>query len=411
MSKWKCAIALVAAAGITALSGCGSNSRPFQSAASGAGLSMKGNVHGGQQPLALSKIYLYAVSTTADAGPATSLLNSLIPGQAGYVLSDLNGNWSITGDYTCPAGASVYLLAVGGNPGLAGAVSNSKIVLATGLGACSSLSASSYFTINEATTVAMAYAFAGFETSSTQIGSATAGNVATAFANVSAYVDPVHGAVKSALPADDSVRQTIDSLSNSVAACVNSDGTGSACAGLFAATTVASSTPADTFAAAINVAQNPQNNVAAIYNLGTSNGPFQPTLAQAPASWSLYSVPAFFTGQTSVGNGVNYLAFSNGNYFGYYTFLSDPHYIYHYDLGFEYVTDAHDGMGGVYFYDFTSTHTFYTSPNGTTPFPYLYDETLGTTLYYYPDPNNAGHYNTNGIRYFYDFATGQIITL
>jgi hypothetical protein len=31
-------------------------------------------------------------------------------------------------------------------------------------------------------------------------------------------------------------------------------------------------------------------------------------------------------------------------------------------------------------------------------------------LYYYPDPNNPGHYTTNP-RYFYNFATGQIITL
>ena len=51
---------------------------------------------------------------------------------------------------------------------------------------------------------------------------------------------------------------------------------------------------------------------------------------------------------------------------------------------------------------------FYTSPEF--PFPYLYDFTLKTVLYYYPDPNNAGRYNTDGVRYFYDFATGQTIT-
>ena len=31
-------------------------------------------------------------------------------------------------------------------------------------------------------------------------------------------------------------------------------------------------------------------------------------------------------------------------------------------------------------------------------------------LYYYPDPNTPGRYNTNGTRYFYNYATGQIIT-
>ena len=55
-----------------------------------------------------------------------------------------------------------------------------------------------------------------------------------------------------------------------------------------------------------------------------------------------------------------------------------------------------------------SSTFFYTSP--TFPFPYLYDFSLNTVLYYYPNPSEAGHYNTNGTRYFYDFATGQVIT-
>ena len=118
--------------------------------------------------------------------------------------------------------------------------------------------------------------------------------------------------------------------------------------------------------------------------------------------------PGFFTGETALSDGVYYLAFSNGNYFGYYSFLSEANYFYHFDLGYEYVFDAKDGHDGVYFYDFKSSDFFYTSP--TFPFPYLYDFNLNTVLYYYPDPNNAGHYNTDGIRYFYDFATGTIIT-
>ena len=34
--------------------------------------------------------------------------------------------------------------------------------------------------------------------------------------------------------------------------------------------------------------------------------------------------PAFFSGEASLGDGVYYLAFANGDYFGYYSFLSDP---------------------------------------------------------------------------------------
>ena len=119
--------------------------------------------------------------------------------------------------------------------------------------------------------------------------------------------------------------------------------------------------------------------------------------------------PDFFDGEVALSNGVYYLAFpANGNVFGYYAFLSDPNYIYHFDLGYEYVFDAKDGHGGVYLYDFASSTFFYTSP--AFPFPYLYDFRLNSVLYYFPDPANPGRYNTNGVRYFYNFATGQIIT-
>ncbi len=121
------------------------------------------------------------------------------------------------------------------------------------------------------------------------------------------------------------------------------------------------------------------------------------------------SIPDFFNGAVALDNGVYYLNFpATGNYFGYYSFLPDTHYIFHFDLGYEYVFDAADGKSGVYFYDFKSNGFFYTSPGF--PFPYLYDFSLRSTVYYYPDPSNAGHYNTNGTRYFYVFSTGQIIS-
>ena len=121
----------------------------------------------------------------------------------------------------------------------------------------------------------------------------------------------------------------------------------------------------------------------------------------------LTPLASFFSGETALANGVYYLAFPAGNYFGYYSYLTNPRYIYHFDLGFEYWFDAADGKSGVYLYDFASQSFFYTSPSF--PFPYLYDFTLKTVLYYYPDTKNAGHYTTNP-RYFYNFATGKIIT-
>ena len=120
--------------------------------------------------------------------------------------------------------------------------------------------------------------------------------------------------------------------------------------------------------------------------------------------------PAFFAGEIALGDDWYYLQFANGTPFGYYRYLvimNDPNFIYHLDMGFEYFADANDGHGGIYFYDFTSHDLFYTSPSF--PFPYLYDFTLHTVLYYFPDPNRPGQYTTNP-RYFYDFATHQIIT-
>jgi hypothetical protein len=103
---------------------------------------------------------------------------------------------------------------------------------------------------------------------------------------------------------------------------------------------------------------------------------------------------------------VYYLALPNGNPFGYYSYLTDPNYIYHFDMGYEYLFDANDGSGGIYLYDFASSHWWYTSR--LYPFPYVYDFSLNALLYYYPDANNAGHSTANP-RYFYDFGISQII--
>jgi hypothetical protein len=113
----------------------------------------------------------------------------------------------------------------------------------------------------------------------------------------------------------------------------------------------------------------------------------------------------FLTGEAFLGNSVYYLAFTNGNTFGYYSTLYYP-YVYHYDLGWEYFIDAQNANHGVYMYDFLSSTFFYTDP---TLFPYLYDFTLNSWLYYYADTGNAGHYTTNP-RYFFNFGTGKIIT-
>ena len=108
---------------------------------------------------------------------------------------------------------------------------------------------------------------------------------------------------------------------------------------------------------------------------------------------------SFFNGSVAVTGGFYYLKFDTGVPFGYYSVANSP-YLYHNDLGFEYPFDAANGSGGIYLYDFTSSTFWYTSRS---LFPYLYDFALNAWLYYYPDPARPDHYNTEGVRYFYNF--------
>ena len=110
----------------------------------------------------------------------------------------------------------------------------------------------------------------------------------------------------------------------------------------------------------------------------------------------------------SLGHGIHFLQFPSGHAFGYFSYLSDDHYIYHQDMGFEYVFDADDSQKGMYLYDFATKGYFYTSP--TFPFPYLYDFTLNTVVYYFPNADDSTHYNTNGKRYFYRFDRDEIFS-
>src|SRR5579864_4090637 len=78
------------------------------------GLAIQGMVRGGQQAIVGAHVYLMAANTTGNAGPgiaasssnaSASLLVAATTGHSdsvgAYVLTDANGNFSITGDYSC----------------------------------------------------------------------------------------------------------------------------------------------------------------------------------------------------------------------------------------------------------------------------------------------------------------------
>jgi hypothetical protein len=216
--------------------------------------------------------------------------------------TDSLGNFSLTGTYTCPSPATeVYLVAIGGDPGLG--TNNPNIGMMAALGPCGNLTASQFIWVNEATTVASVEALSSYmyfyNVMGPDVGDPT--QFTAQFAAVNEYVNISTGSSPGpALPAGYQVSTAmLYTLSNILASCINSSGgvagDSSACGQLFTLTTQASvnggASPTDTLSAMIQIAHYPTNNVSAIFNLATATGPFQPTLATAPAAFGLTIQP------------------------------------------------------------------------------------------------------------------------
>ncbi len=129
-----------------------------------------------------------------------------------------------------------------------------------------------------------------------------------------------------------------------------------------------------------------------------------PTVIFALTNTSAATHPAFFAGEDFLSGIVYYLQFPDSNLFGYYEYLSSS-ILYHFDMGYEAFIP---GAGNqIYFYDFASGHWWYSSAS---LFPYLYDFTLNTFIYYFSNTTNPGHYTT-APRYFSNLTTGKIFTM
>jgi sugar lactone lactonase YvrE len=284
------------------IAGCGAIPSQLISPPS-AGQSITGHVHGGQQSVSNSHIYLFAAATGGYGGPAVSLLNPTAPGVAtdsngSYVTSDSAGNFSLNGTYNCSPGQQVYILARGGNPGLPAGTNNPAIAMISSLGNCpnaGNLAATvPVVVINEVSTIASVYALAGFMTDPTHLSSSgtqlAQQGVANAFLSASNLYTVSNGSVGSNTIANNGVppQATINTLANLLATCVNSTGTTPACTSLFANTkSLAGTLPTDTVTAALNIAHNPGVNVAALFNLAVPAPPFQPSLTSAPNDWTI----------------------------------------------------------------------------------------------------------------------------
>jgi hypothetical protein len=285
-----------------------------------AGIAIQGTVRGGQSPIVGAHIYMFAANTDGYGQKSASLLNS-VPGSTFfdngttatngdyYVVSGPGGAFSITGDYSCTANTQVYLYAVGGNPGLSAPTTNNTAAgLLAVLGNCPGganafLSTTPYVVINEVSTVAAAYAFAGFATDALHVsssGSALAKiGIQNAFANAANLANLGTGGALAIPPSDpngSAPQATVYSLANMLATCVNTDGTttgGSSPTACYTLLTNALSggttgaQPADTATAAINIAHNPGANVDALWNLIPGTPAFGGGLTAEPNDYTL----------------------------------------------------------------------------------------------------------------------------
>jgi hypothetical protein len=303
------------------LSGCSANFGGGSSTAATTTAHIQGKVHGGQQALNGAHVYMYGASTAGYGGSGiaastTNASTSLLTNTAGvttvdgngnyYVTTDVQGNFEIDVSFACTPGTQVYLYSTGGDPQLNGSGTssgnNAAATLLAVVGNCASATPASAFpgvtfvTMNEVSTIAAAYALAGFTTDPLHIGapssvtghSLSATGIANAFNNALNIVTQSTGLAPTVTTASGSIGTVpsaeINTLADILANCVNSTGvSATGCSTLFTNTKNSAGTqPTDTATAAINMAQNPAQNVTALFNTVPSAPPFTPTSSSLP---------------------------------------------------------------------------------------------------------------------------------
>lgn len=287
------ALSLAGLMGVLSLSGCSANFGDSSSVQDST-QALKGNAHGGQQPLVGAHVYMYAVGTGGYGTAATSLLQAssktTSDGTNYYATTDSAGDFDLSGAFTCTAGTEVYLYLKGGDPSGTGAGSNNSVGLISAVGECLAgntfPSTVTFVYMDEVNTIATAYALSAYATDATDIASSGTAlaltNLSNAFANALNIGNQSTGLALSTTAAGNGTVPTtkINALADILAACINTTTSSTQCTTLFTnAPNGSSVVPTDTATAAINIAQHPGANVANLFALVNSSGPFQPTVA------------------------------------------------------------------------------------------------------------------------------------
>jgi len=253
-------------------------------------VAFQGQVLSGTTAVNGATIQLYAAGSTGNSSAAIPMLTQT-------VISDALGMFQLTGDYTCgqsstgqtiPATAQLYLVASGGTTSTTSTTSNPALTMVTAVGPCTNLTSTSFDTLNELTTAAAAWALAPFASSTTNLGASATNTLGltNAFLDAALLANPATGA-PATLPTNLTVETSkLAALADALNSCTT--GTGTACSALFTAATPPTGTaPTDTFTAALNIAHNPGQNVAAIFATIPTTPPFPTTLTASPNDWTM----------------------------------------------------------------------------------------------------------------------------
>ena len=319
--------------------GSGTSSPPAASDGSTAN-AMHGAVHGGQQPVTGSQVTAYAAGNGGFGSSAVPLACTQTdssgsfsfggPGAVSCSGSSLPNTFSCP-SATCPsAAAEIYLVASGGNPGLAAGTNNTALVLLSALGPYDQTSASTFVNVSELTTVAAVYSLAQMMGSTSSgclnCGTGISGRLQgaldigakspwleNAFARAASLVNVSNSAPGASLPTASACSGTsqppncaaltkLNTLADSLAACVNTAGaSSSACRQLFCVATPGATfsgttctppsggaIPQNTVQSALAIALNPgQVPASGVYSLAGSIPAFAPTLSTVPNDWTL----------------------------------------------------------------------------------------------------------------------------
>jgi streptogramin lyase len=299
-----------------ALTGCGSSSAPYTTTppitevnnckttnttspakptptANYAGTPFSGTVLAGTTPLSGAKVQLYAAGTAGNGSAGTALLGTALTTGA-------NGAFTVPA-YTCPLSNSVvYAIATGGATTPTG-TANAASELAVVMGTCNGIGSASVV-IDEATTVATAFAMQQFVGTGGLGSGAKLGATATNASGISLAAATAQNLVNSAtgqapgaaFPSTGTAPVArLNTLANLLHACVVGGASSTSCTQLETATAASGTAPSNTLDAMVNLAKQPGTNVGQLYTLATSATAYTPSMTSAPADWML---PVIFGG-------------------------------------------------------------------------------------------------------------------